>query len=324
MQIKIAERLHPFSHQSGTFCLIPYTTWEVQVFPTRLYFRDLITKKEFEKHLPIKGPIHNFTIELDLEQGCVRVFGKTSEGYMEYAIAKNRLKFKKGHEELLPIEVHALADSKERLSLGMHRSQDWDAVKRRLDLREIFPVWLRLAALVPEGEAEAIPPIGTPALLLRCKAAIERGDKVQIVPLFTQLFQAAFQGIFAPRLLDEHFLGIAPEGRPACSPLILLHEGARLIRSLFIQGEAILPLLPPEFHSGRYLMEEMALEWSKKTIKKIILKSKADRQVQLRLQRQIHSFRLRTSLRGKDKKIIENKPFCLMGGASVYLDRFQK
>ncbi|HSX12314.1 MAG TPA: hypothetical protein VLF61_02375 [Rhabdochlamydiaceae bacterium] len=344
MQIKIAERLHPFSHQSATFCLIPYTTWEVQIFPTRLYFRHLIHSKDFDLRLSFKGPIKNFTLEQDLEHGVIRVFGESLEGYIEYLIVKDTLQFKKlpiagilcgnttvhkGMVYPLPIEAFTLAESKERLSLGMHRSQDWDNVKRRLDLKEIFPAWLRLAALIPEEKTKPIPNEGTLTLLNQCKQAIESEDKTELCTLFTQLFQAGLQGILAPRLTDENFLGIAPEGKTSGFPLILLHEGAHLIKSLFFKEEQdtvyILPLLPPEFHSGRLLLgEEIAIEWSKKLIKKIIWKSPIDREIRLNLQRPIQSFRLRHSMRDHGKKIFKDESFILKAGKTVFLDQFKK
>lgn len=346
MHIKIAERLHPFSHQSGTFCLIPYTTWEVQVFPTRLYFRNLQTSKDFDLRLSLKGPVKNFTVEEDLEQGFIRIFGESLEGYIEYLIEKDKIHFKKlpltgilcgtktvhkGMSYELPLQIAALTDSKERLSLGMHRSQDWDMVKRRADLKEIFPIWLRLAALIPEEKITQLPDVGTLTLLNACQKAIDQGEKNHLVPLFTQLFQVAFQGILSPRLSDELFLGIVPDAKipPQLSPLVILHLGAKLIRSLFFkeEGEMIsfLPTLPPEFHSGRFILgDEISIEWSKKLIKKIIWKSKDDREVLLKLQSPIQSFRLRHSLKDRGKKIFKNQSILLKAGQLTYLDRFEK
>ncbi len=345
MQIKIVERLLPFSHQSGTFCLIPYTTWEVQVFPTRLYFRNLRgLKEDFALTLSCKGPIKQFTVQQDLEHGYVRIFGHTQEGYMEYLIDKGALYFKKlpltgivcgtetvhkGMSYALPLHAEPVHNTKERLSLGMHRSQDWELVKRRMDLREIFPIWLKLAAFIPEEKVKEFPNTGTLALLHACKKAMTQGEKNQIVPLFANVFQTSFQGILAPRLSDELFLGIAPENRSDLSPLLMLHQGAALIRSLFFQEEgdtiSFLPILPPEFHSGRFLMgDEIAFEWSKKLIKKIILKSRSDREVRLKLQKPIQSFRVRYSLKDRGKKIFKDQPILLKADQMIYCDRFEK
>ncbi|HSX03495.1 MAG TPA: hypothetical protein VLG76_02070 [Rhabdochlamydiaceae bacterium] len=346
MQIKIAERLHPFSHQSGTFCPIPLTTWEVQVFPARLYFRDLQTYKELDLKLSFKGPVKNFTVQLDLEQGFVRVFGESNEGYIEYVIDKSAIHFKKlpvagilcgettvhkGASFPLPIEAISTADSKERLSLGMHRSQDWELVKRRSDLKEIFPVWLRLAALIPNEKIKEIPDVGTLTLLHACKKAVEQNEKNQLCGLFNKVFEASFQGILSPRLSDELFLGLVAETEiPShLSPLIILHEGAKLIRSLFFREEmemvSFLPHLPPEFHSGRFVIgDEIAIEWSKKLLKKVIWKSKRDRQIILNLQRPIQSFRLRHFLKDRGIKIAKDQPFFLKAGQLTYLDRFEK
>ncbi len=65
------------------------------------------------------------------------------------------------------------------------------------------------------------------------------------------------------------------------SPLAFLTEGARLIRNHFIEEEPngikILPALPPECHAGRLINVaikgvNLDLEWSKKTIRRLILR----------------------------------------------------
>lgn len=344
LHIKIAERLHPFSHNSGTFCPIPFTTWEVQVFPTCLYFRNLKTFEDFELRLSIQGGVKDFTVELDLENGLIRVFGTSKEGYIEYLIDRDALHFKKlplsgilcGETTVhkgaifdLPLEAESIVDPQERLSLGMHRSQDWDLVKRRADLTEIFPQWLRLAALIPKETIPSLPNEGTLSLLNDCKQAIEKGEKNRIVPIFTLLFQAAFQGILSPRLNDELYLGLAPETDATYSPLAILSTGAELIRSLFFKKEnntfSFLPSLPPEFHSGRFMIgDEIAIEWSKKLIKKIILRSNHTGEVHLKFQSSIQSFRLRHTLKERGKKIFKDQPISLKSGQLIYLDRFEK
>ena len=154
--------------------------------------------------------------------------------------------------------------------------------------------------------------------------------------LFSELFQTAFQGILSPRLHDEKFLGILPEGEvPASfSSLLVLQESAKLIRSLFFKEQEdsyfFLPCLPPEIHSGRLINivtlsgDEIHMEWSKKTLKKVIVRSRADKKVTFQLQRALKSFRVRSSKNELGKKMSADEPFSLKANQTVYLDRFEK
>lgn len=358
MHIKIAQRLHPFSHEMGTFCLIPKTNWEIQVFPTLLRLRDLQTHNHIDIQLFFKGPFKNFTLEQDLEKARLRIFGLAAEGYIEYTLStehsavvllmhklpkviscqfgERSLNLQKGDSISLPISVENVRDSNERLSLGMHRQQDWQLVKRRSDLLEIIPTWLRLASLIPEKEKEKIPSSGTYYLVAECKKAIEQKDKIKLFPLFTQLFQTAFEGILSPRLTDECHQGILPQGAipSSISALGVLTESATLLRALFFneQQECIsfLPCLPPQAHSGRFIGittqngDEIAFEWSKKLLKKVIWHSNSDQKVELKFQKALHSFRIRHSLKERGKRQSCDEPLILKKGQRIFLDRFEK
>jgi hypothetical protein len=357
MFIKIAERLHPFSHIPGITCLIPGSAFSVQVFPTllRVYgaprifvnFNEsaLAENREqrnaqgvIECHLPLKGPIEGFTVEQDLERGCVRVFGHTPFGYMRYLIAaegdgvcvhfeKVPKGIEKKHREISSFKMEKGIE--ERLSLGTHRSQEWERVRRRGDLKEIFPHWLRLAQMLPaSGAKERV------FLLEKMWEASE--NKQEILSWFSKLFQAHFHGIFVPRLKDDQFQGIAPEENFSLehSSLFLLKESAECLRSLFIREEqkrlSLLPFLPPEFHAGRFTAVRLQsgdlidMEWSKKLLRRVIFRSFSDRAVCLYLQKQITSFRLRRSLREKGIILSREDSFIVKPQEILYLDRFQK
>lgn len=306
MRIQITQKFRPFSHQGGTYCPIPFTTWEVQVFPAKLKFRNLAGSGQEEKNLPIEGPVKNFTVVLDLEKGRVEVFGRGKKGYFRYFVSPNECSFLK--EEKLPA-------SKKRLFFGVHKKQDWDAIKSRLDIGEIFPFWHRLAQLFPEKPVQRV---GTAKLL-------EKG-------MLLETFQAAFQGILSPRLIDENHLGIISEEKTSANPIGLIHEGAKQIEKLFFFEEKdmwhVLPALPKELHAGRFIFIEtkegdvLHIEWSKKELKKVIIDPAKTRPLQLSLQSRLKSYRVRKSTRQKGERISHNAPLELVKGQRLYLDRF--
>lgn len=349
MRISIAARLRPFSHIPGVSCLIPKSSCELQAFPTLLRFNGASDLK-----LKLKGPMRDFTVEQDLEEGLVRIFGHAREGYVRYTLSQEgqgiAIYFERAPEagihcefsskrfvlhakerHLIPLTTITCGEhSQERLSLGMHRSQDWELVHRRQALGEIFPAWLRLANLTPQTG-------GTTPLLRSCAEQIAEENREALVPEFLNLFNAHFKGILMPRLVDDQHQGLAPEASelPAnLSPLTLISEGARLIRSLFVQerkeGVAFVPCLPPEFHAGRFIRiscangDEIDMEWSKKLLSKLIWRSGSSHQAQPIFQKPIKGFRLRSSLKDKGVSIKANTPFFLEAGGTYYLDRFHK
>lgn len=293
MHIKIAERLKPYTHIPGTSCLLPGSSYQLQIFPTRIRFYDLSASPKLldEIALDIQGPLKDFTIQNDLEKGEVRVWGESRSGLIRYCLNSStegagvRLKFEKAPLE--GIRVHSQTISQivqaqesislfcsesieesnlfcppliDRLSLGNHKAQDCELICRRLDLTEIFPIWHRLGQLVKAPKETRGEPAGTLALIQACHNEILQGKPERLAPLWINLYQAGFHGMMVPRLWDDQYQGIIPNQEvvaSSISPLVLLTQAAELIRRHFIQeteaGIKILPALPPEFHCGRLL-----------------------------------------------------------------------
>lgn len=297
MTFEIAARLKPFSHRPGTTCVIPGTSTVVQVFPTLLRYKDLMTGKSWEETLDWKGPVEGFTVELD--STSLEVFGKTADGFRRKQLGQP---FKR------PLE---------RLSLGKHTKLDWDLVLRRMDMEEMAPVLFQLGQLVPETTAK------TPILNF-----LEFKDKRDVVPQLISFFKTGFQGMLAPRLTDDDFQGIVESGPTSGCALALLSEGYQAIRSLLFteaDGFSLLPNLPPEFHAGRLLDlrsssgDLISIEWSKKLLKKVVIKPALTRAVSLTIQKSLTSFRINKKVRHDVKNSLS-----LIAGEILFLDRFEK
>lgn len=349
MKISIAERLRPFSHVPGTKFLLPKTSLCVQIFPTRLYFNDLKnTKRTFTITLDLKGPITNFTAELDLEKGWIRVFGMTQEGFMRFYLQADEsgvwLKMEKtprekvrgswllGEEFCLAKEERVLLDAQvglavslvPRLSLGMHKLQDFDQVRKRRDLKEIFPHVLQLASFVPTVSTHCHHP-----LLMACWQAIENEEKEKLSTLFEHIFCACFEGVLTPRWIDSDHQGIIEELPQDGCPLHLLAQIAACMRALFFQESAeeiaLLPSLPPQFHAGRLINLQTAkgpildLEWSKKRLKKVIITPNGAHQITLKVPKGIHSLRYN----GKRHAVANGKILVSLDRKRVCVDRLE-
>jgi hypothetical protein len=150
-----------------------------------------------------------------------------------------------------------------------------------------------------------------------------------LAPALEAFFKAAFKGILVPRLTDDQHQGLVSEEPVEGNPFFLLQEGAKMIRSLFFkQNERrlfFLPNLPIPFDSGRMLgiqapgIGEIDLEWSKKILRRVILRPFAPGEVLFELQKEIKTFRV-----GKKKKQRRDEPLLLEPGTIYHLDRFEK
>jgi hypothetical protein len=363
MQITISEKLKPYAHKPGTMCLLPGSNYALQIFPALICIFDLSSVEAVniaKLKVSVEGPVKNFTVQLDLEKGCVLVFGEGLNGYFRYKISVNTEGILVSTERSREIIVFTLENGKlqllqknekqwvlkinaaylhiesplyDRLSLGINRAQEWSMVHKRNLLEEIFPFWLRIGECLPPNNF--LPCGGTSSLLKNCEDAISKGNVNEVLNPFHELFIAGFKSLLVPRLLDDQHQGFnLPAVKSTGSPLVLLIEGVKLIRSLFATCKSdtlsILPVLPVEFHSGRFLhfkCENIAyldLEWSKKTIRRMILFAEADGVIDLKFQKEIKSFRLTKASANTNEKMRVNQQLNLMKGETYYFDCFQK
>lgn len=320
----------------------------------------------------LSGPVKNFMMTQDLEKGEIRIQGEGAEGFFRYAIRSiengakiavqaertptagllfriegNRSSLKNGllqQKEEIVIDGEA-DESKltgqgiERLSFGNHKKQDWDLIKRRGSFTEIFPLWYRLGQLIPQQKSSGI--TGTAALLEPCQRAIASGSPDTILEAFKALFLAGFEGGLSPRLRDSDHQGIKVGGeelhfddRVEISPLILVSEGAKLIRSLFLQEDKgkvrLLPALPPEFSCGRLVNAacgvngQVSIEWTKKILHKVVFASLTDQTISFDFCRGEARCRLRRSYHDHGTEYRSGESIKIVAGEQCWLDRFEK
>ncbi len=111
----------------------------------------------------------------------------------------------------------------------------------------------------------------------------------------------------------------------------ILSYGAILIRSLFFQEELnLFKILPvSNFFAGRFINIQtqfglLDIEWSKKLLKKMVLKAEKSGRLQLRLQKPLKSFRLLRQGQRKGKILNQNSFIFIEKSKLYYFDRFQK
>lgn len=347
MRMTIAQRYRPFSHENGSTCLLPRSSWSIQAFPTFIRFRNREREgslEGFEISLPLHGIVREFTVQQDLENGFVFVWGIAKEGRfrlrwqaisggIELLVEKapstglicgGKTLFAKDREVWKVSGAFFEPSALERLSFGLHRSQNWPEVMRRMDLREILPILFHLGQWMPavENDPET------------CVHRLLDSDDALFETTMEEFLQVAFSGILSPRLVDDEYQGIVPvEAVPSrASAISLILKAKKRIRSLVVQQEdrkiSILPACP--FIAGRMTdvqcpqVGTLDFEWTKGKIRQLILRADQDTDVQFEFPRTIGSYRLRTGLLDAGIRKSSDSALILETGKKYLLDRFQK
>lgn len=173
-------------------------------------------------------------------------------------------------------------------------------------------------------------------LLEECRDVISRHRPEHILFSFRKLFRAGFTTMLTPRLKDEDFQGILQNEtvHEGDTPLFLLSEGAKLIRSLFIAQNknqiSILPHLPPEFFAGRLLnikclsLGELDIEWTKKMLRRMVFRAVSDGEILFRFPSPLKQFRVREGRRDRGRVMHCGDLLEIKSGSFYLLDQFKK
>jgi len=356
MKIRLHHTLRPFSHVPGSFAILPRTHLRFQIFPALIKVWEMTSYPKLiaEMALKINGPVKDFTVQLDLEKGLIKVWGFSPSSHWRYSLKMHlkgfELKFDKQPMEVILSSISQcrlikekdclvfetptpflLAElSSEKLSLGISKAQCWDQIHARKNLAEIFPFWLRLGQLLPRVSIETLGE-GTTSFL----AKLKNKEKSFDFTFFDNLYEAGFASLLSPRLEDEQFQGfnLPPLINDKQSPLVLLQEGANLIRSLFFEESGqtvkILPLLPSQFYCGKYVNINSGkgifhLEWTKKNLRRMIFESSSAQTLHLKFSSNLKSFRLQSDPKEKGIRVSTHETLSFVKNKLYFFDCFEK
>ncbi|MBN1915355.1 MAG: hypothetical protein JW769_05655 [Parachlamydiales bacterium] len=367
MKISIDKKMIPLSHKMGEQCIVPGTCWIASIFPTKLslFHREALSSEEkLEFVWDLKGPFLKFTVFLDLEKQRIQVSGQTPEGWFRFSLkgssdgfflffekvpkkrcryhyVSNMRVFPESQEAFIeeknflkiPMPLKSKIPSRfEKLFLGDNKSQEISSIYKRLDWREIFPLWFYQGQQVPKVCEEYF---GTATLLASLEEEIRENHKKEAEKLFYALFVTSFQDLLVPHLIDEKFQGIvaSQDILSQASPLIIVQRGYELIRSLFFQQKKeqffLLPHLFSLFVSGRMIhiccdnLGFLDLQWSKSMIRKMIFYPLKDFEMRLHAPL-VKKFRLKKSKKDRGEVLSIEKVIPIEKELVYFFDRFQK
>ncbi len=308
-------RFRPFSHVSGAMCLLPGSHLAFQCFVEFICIFDMTGASSHligAVRFSDLGPLTQFTVLQDIEKGKIIVSGFSHDGFIRYVISPltdprswtlciekcprplNLSLVKKDDREVQetlrvekgaflsffyndkPSEPLKLPD-RERLFLGVDKSQDWDMVVRRKKLEEYLPYLYALSQTVLGAESDEIPLLG-----------------------IEELFQAGFSHMMVPRLVDAGFHGFQSPivQNTNQSPLILFGQIYKHARAQFFrEREGLWHIVKPAFVSGSLSNittkkgHKLSLEWTKYQMRRVEIQAKDDDVLEVHFQNDIKSFR---------------------------------
>ena len=270
--ISIQERYRPFSHKEKVKCLLPRTNLVVQGSPEKIQIGD------FEVYLGQDPYVKGFTQQMDLEKDCIWVFGK---GFRIKVFAtKNGVYV---GDRFFPMKLDFFEERGiERLFLGVHKSQDWELITRRMDPKEIYPILYHLAQKVPHSKGSG----GT----------FEYRDlfNEMLVPVNENALKIAFETIRATFILEkEKSISLLPEN----------------------------PFVSGRMQNVQTAFGNLDMLWSKHTLQRVTLHVQKASELLFNLPDNLKSFRIKKSLNDRGK-IHRKEEILYLEKGTLYLDRF--
>ncbi|WP_035392309.1 hypothetical protein [Chlamydia ibidis] len=301
--ITLSQRFQPYVLSPGALIPIPGSLLYAQIFPT--LYRVFSSSREllYEEGFSAQGPLKRFAVFQDLHRGGLIV---TSEKYTYYILPTGeKVVTRKGY---LPVSTTGPF-----LSLGVHKHMDLQKIRHRRDLKEILPLWFRMAHLMAtHAREEHLDSVGTGELLVVAHEKIKEKKKTELCDDLLAFYLSAFSYTFLPRWYDSEYQGII-DGLPEDSSIAfpLLQYSLPVIHDIFVnQGEEcveILPSLPPEFPCGRFVnfnlpgIGKLSIEWTKKMIRRMSLYAETTRTIR---------FSFASSLLQSRLRVWEHKSLC--------------
>jgi hypothetical protein len=363
MKIQMEEKMRPFSHLPGAHGTLPKSFWKIQAFPSLLLFESPKGEK-IQIAFRLSGRMEGFTLFEDLFRGELEMTGKIGGDFLRLFLKKEGEKIglfvKKAPKEGIECKLLSpfpysptktdrvfsgqtiLFDVKEkefsvppleRFFLGSHKKMDMDLIKRRKDPKEIFPLWFLFSQWLPSLPESTKEGVGL--LLNRSEELLKKKEKRELEKELLFLWDCGFSSLFVPHLDDpNHLLSFEKLSISSnANPLILLKEGAKILRSLFLEEKEekvfLLPTLLPSCVSG--VLQKMHLsfglldlEWRAHVPRRAVIASHEAHTLSLICPKPISSYRIRRSNLDRGKRILSGDLLKIEKDEVIFFDRFEK
>lgn len=291
MQLGRLEAQRPYSHHPGVLIPIPGTHWIAQCYPKLL---SLLGPKgeRVTLSVPIEGLVTDWRVQLDLERGEIRQWGK-ADTFFEW-----RLSLEEGQIRVQGLrrwdwkeslaEVSGEWKRREVTQFGEHALLDTSRWGPSISLGKIFPSWHALGASleVQEKIDQELSLLGSAA------RALNELRPEAFASAMRTLWHCGLGSMFAPMDRDALHWG-SPLPPVEGSSWEILSRGSQLIRHAILQVRDFsawaLPCLPRELPSGRLFQARwpgvgwIDLEWTKHSVRRLLLTCEHTAEVHLEM-----------------------------------------
>lgn len=291
MKVTIPSKL--WTDQIGTAICLPFSSYEVKIFPTLLQFNDVDSNKSHEIVLGLKGPLLAYYLELNIERSEINCRMQLKDGFVSFTIlAKDQaifFKLERHFEESIKVNGKPLNVKKEvelfkaetfekerieKLFLGELKTKSILELIQKDELESTLPSLFQLGQQVKP----LVSPVREENFLLLDTLKTLKREKKECEQGWALFFKMAITGIFSPRAKDQSFQGIYPSYKGQLQSSAILYEAYLILRSyFFIEEEGHLTFLPHLFsylHQGKLFQLQtevgvVSFEWSRGEIRTV-------------------------------------------------------
>lgn len=304
-------------------------------------FSDLL-KQEIEIHCHLEDNFAKMKLALDEKKQCFYLtLLRYKEERLGFEVKRpsrtsilNRQLTKKKPLVLFKDLNFSIVKKPELLFLGSHKKQEIEKIFQRKDLREFLPLWY-LWGQFCKVQSKAEKKDGTLVFLNELTETIEQKKHDKIGSILKNMMATSFAPMMVPHLEDFRHWGfhLPKDDTSKASPWLLFSELYTVIRKFFVCYENsnlyLLPHLPPELFCGKLRQVQegdlmLHLEWTKKTIRRMMITSSKSSTITLHFAAGIKTFRLRIGEQDRGTRFKNHHEITIKRNKVYFFDNFEK
>lgn len=337
MRIVIDNKYIPYSDRPGTRVLLPGTSVELRVYPSRVVIKDLLSSAE-ERVFEYPNIDRGFAVFQDIEhlRILIRGFSGSQAVQKEICVQEGQciLKQKKPEKSFFVLLEEIKKEQKAscaKIHFGCYKKPNMTRMRSQVLIEEYLPFWHALGKHYEQSFSDE-KDADTTALLDEIEKTIKQRDLQSLSMLWNRAFLSCVKDLFVPTRFDDEYHGFVKQTKSEKNPLEILTRARILIEKMLLEEKkgcvSLGRGIPPELHCGRAERLHSSLgfiscEWSKKQMKKVKIEAFSDASAFLEMPK-VKSLRLRTGAREKGKRIELQKPIVFEKGKTYFLDQMMR
>lgn len=290
-------------------------------------FYDLL-KDQIEVFLESTNHFYHFVLSREAKQWLLNL--KRASQPLQITLNEYKQKVSQGETFLIEaMHMERLKKTKEVIFCGEHKKSEVEAIFKRSDVREYLPF---LFLMAQNNSFQEFKKTSSFKNHLALEKALESHQHNHLIAPLNHLIKTNFSDFFVPHVGDPFSWSFEEkDSENTMDRFNLLGSLYPLLRRFFLLKKQtqlfFLPHLPAELHCGKALQfqeEHLCIdfEWSKKQLKRILLKPSRDQVLTLHFPSKMKHCRIQVD---NNSSFFQNgEQIALQANKNYQLDRFEK